>query len=156
VVAPVASVQEGTLPPAKAVAPIADAPQEGIVEDIAPVADTAEKVAPAPTPVKQEEAQKTPAPSAVASKAPQDSCAKAEEEANRAKGAVSEADQLFYLRRALRLCPNGADYHLQIGKVYSSLGRVEDAEYEFRQAAELDPANAAAKELLAQVQKGSH
>ncbi len=75
-------------------------------------------------------------------------CGKAEGEAERARSSVSEADQLFYYRRALRLCPNSPQYHLEIGKIYSTLGRKQDAEFEFRQVMEIEPKNSEAKSLL--------
>lgn len=80
-------------------------------------------------------------------------CGKAEGEAVRARASVSEADQLFYFRRALRLCPKSTQYHLEIGKIYSTLGRKEDAEFEFRQVLDLDPKNQEAKNLLGSTSK---
>lgn len=80
--------------------------------------------------------------------APSGQCSDAAEEASRAATASSDADKLFYLTRAIRLCPQNADYHVQIGKVYARIGRQQDAEFEFRQALDLDPANDdAAKQL---------
>jgi tetratricopeptide (TPR) repeat protein len=76
-------------------------------------------------------------------------CQKAEKEAGRAEKATSAADRLFYFRRALRFCPSEPVYHMEIGKVYQSIGRNEDAEYEFQQALELDPNLAEARDLLA-------
>jgi len=81
-------------------------------------------------------------------------CGKAQEEVERAKTSSSQADQLFYLRRALRLCPRNAHYHVQIGKVYASMGREEDAQYEFRQALDLEPGNAQAREALNHIKEG--
>lgn len=75
-------------------------------------------------------------------------CTKAAEEAERAAATTSNADKLFYLRRALRLCPKEAKYHLQAGEVYASIGRKDDAEFEFRRTIELDPENEAAHEQL--------
>ena len=75
-------------------------------------------------------------------------CTQAQQEAMKARNAVSDADKLFYYRRALRLCPERASYHLEIGRVYSSIGRLEDAKFEFRRALDLDPNNdEATKEL---------
>lgn len=68
-------------------------------------------------------------------------CTQAEQEVKRARNATSDADKLFYFRRALRLCPSHAGYHLETGRVYASIGRREDAESEFRQALDLDQNN---------------
>lgn len=80
-------------------------------------------------------------------------CGKAQEEVERAKSSSSQADQLFYFRRALRLCPRNAHYHVEIGKVYGSMGREEDAQYEFRQALDLEPGNTKAREALNQLKE---
>lgn len=66
-------------------------------------------------------------------------CANAADEVTKAGIATDTADKLFHLRRALRLCPDNADYHNRLGDVYLSLGRQADAEYEFREALRLDP-----------------
>lgn len=79
-------------------------------------------------------------------------CAKAEEEATRATSSTSDADRLFYFRRALRLCPTEVSYHLELGKIYSSLGRIEDAEHEFRQVLEIQPSNGEAKQQLGKLE----
>jgi tetratricopeptide (TPR) repeat protein len=75
-------------------------------------------------------------------------CQRADEEALRAKNSASEADQLFYFRRAIRLCPNEPRHHIQIGQVYAAIGRSEDAEGEFKKALELDPKSDDAKRQL--------
>ena len=66
-------------------------------------------------------------------------CERAEEEANRARTSTSEADRLFYLRRALRLCPKDANLHVELSRVFESIGRKDDAIYELKQAQQLDP-----------------
>lgn len=66
-------------------------------------------------------------------------CANAADEISKAGIATDSADKLFHLRRALRLCPDNADYHNRLGEVYLSLSRTSDAEYEFREALRLDP-----------------
>lgn len=66
-------------------------------------------------------------------------CANAAEEISKAGIATDTADKLFHLRRALRLCPDNADYHNRLGEVYLSLDRKSDAEYEFREALRLEP-----------------
>ena len=80
-------------------------------------------------------------------------CEKAESEAKRARSSSSQADKLFYLRRALRLCSTEARYHTEIATVYMDIGRDEDAEFEFRQALDLDPNNKAAIDQLSKLDK---
>ena len=75
-------------------------------------------------------------------------CHSAESEALRAKNATSDADKLFYLRRALRLCSTKPEFHVEIGRVYAALGRLEDAKSEFSKALELDPDNKDAQDEL--------
>ncbi len=79
-------------------------------------------------------------------------CTKAQEEAQRGRNSASQADQLFYFRRALRLCPNQADYHAEVGRVYREIGRTDDAEIELRKALDIDPRNNLAQEELTLMQ----
>ena len=76
------------------------------------------------------------------------SCKEAEAEAGRARAATSDADRLFYYRRALRLCSQEPAYHVELGKVYSAIGRKEDAQFEYNKALEVDPENEAAQDEL--------
>lgn len=76
-------------------------------------------------------------------------CMQAKEEAQRAASAKSEADQLFYYRRALRLCPDNPKYHLAIGRLYTAIGRNEDAQEEYKQVLKLEPSNLEAKQEMA-------
>jgi Flp pilus assembly protein TadD len=69
----------------------------------------------------------------------------------RAKNAVSDADRLFYYRRAVRLCSTEPGYHVEIGKLYINLGRIEDAKFEFKQAIDLDPSNQMARDQLSKL-----
>jgi Flp pilus assembly protein TadD len=62
--------------------------------------------------------------------------------------ASDNSDKLFHLRRALRLCPNSAPLHHELGKVYASMQRTKDAEGEFQQALSIDPSFSAAKKEL--------
>ena len=71
----------------------------------------------------------------------QNDCKDAIKEAERALQATSEADRLFYIRRAARLCPKEPTYHLELGKSYSSFGKNDDAKFEFKQAIDLYPNN---------------
>jgi len=66
-------------------------------------------------------------------------CANAADEISKAGISTDTADKLFHLRRALRLCPDNADYHNRLGEVYLTLDRKSDAEYEFREALRLEP-----------------
>ncbi len=77
-----------------------------------------------------------------------DSCAEAEQDRTAAQNAADSSDKLFHLRRALRLCPNNAQVHHEMGKVYLSMERKSDAELEFKQALDLDPSYAPAKQSL--------
>jgi hypothetical protein len=83
-----------------------------------------------------------------------DDCTRADQEYQRATTSISDADKLFYLRRALRLCAAKPNLHLATGRVYSKLGRVEDAEYEFRQVLDLEPSNSEASKELASLKQG--
>lgn len=116
----------------------------------------AEDLPPARKNIEQEEASKADSmvlDSPSGSFAPNDSdCKSAKAEADRASSTDSDADKLFYLRRAIRLCPKQIGYHMEIAKVYLNIGRVEDAEYEFRQVLEIEPGNAEAKKQLSSLE----
>ena len=75
-------------------------------------------------------------------------CSDAEAEATRARTAATDTDKIFYYRRALRLCNTKPNFHIEIGKVYSSIGRKEEAELEFSKALEIDPNNSEAQDEL--------
>ncbi len=66
-------------------------------------------------------------------------CKNAREEVQRAKVLDEPADKLFHYRRALRLCPDVAAFHNELGELYLLLDRAGDAEYEFSQALRIDP-----------------
>lgn len=78
-------------------------------------------------------------------------CAEAEVEAGKASAADEASDKLFHYRRALRLCPTHGEFHNGLGEVYLTLGRREDAEFEFKEALRLDPTLQAAENNLAQL-----
>lgn len=82
-----------------------------------------------------------------------DDCAKAADEIQSAERAPEAADRLFHYRRALRLCPQSADYHNRLGEAYLSLNRGADAEYEFKEALNIDPGFSPAKENLSSIKK---
>jgi tetratricopeptide (TPR) repeat protein len=75
-------------------------------------------------------------------------CKAALAERDLAVEASDNSDKLFHLRRALRLCPNSAPLHHELGKVYASMQRAKDAESEFQQALSIDPSFSAAKKEL--------
>jgi tetratricopeptide (TPR) repeat protein len=77
-----------------------------------------------------------------------DDCKKAQKEVSQGDSAADASDKLFHLRRALRLCPDNASYHNKLGEVYRSLNRTADAQFEFREALNIDPAFQAARENL--------
>ena len=75
-------------------------------------------------------------------------CKDAVKEAEHGLNASSDADRLFYLRRAARLCPTEPTYHVELGKLYGAIGKSDDAKYELRQAVDLDPNNQVARDEL--------
>jgi hypothetical protein len=83
------------------------------------------------------------------------SCSQADEEQMLATNSPDVSEKLFHLRRALRLCPNSAVAHHELGKVYLTLKRPADAEYEFKQALAVDPEFKAAAKSLNQLQSSS-
>lgn len=66
-------------------------------------------------------------------------CVQAEGEISKASASSELADKLFHYRRALRLCPDNPSYHNGLGEIYLSLNRRNDAEFEFREALNLNP-----------------
>jgi len=82
-------------------------------------------------------------------------CEEASAESSRAAAASEEADKLFHLRRALRLCPNNASFHHELGVLYASMKRNSDAEHEFKKALSLDPSFESARESLEQVTRSN-
>lgn len=66
-------------------------------------------------------------------------CGTADQEYRKGQSATESADRLFHIRRAIRLCPSSPKYHNELGKLYQSMKRSKDAEYEFRQALNIDP-----------------
>lgn len=71
-------------------------------------------------------------------------CQVAQQEHSKAARLSDNADRLFHIRRALRLCPNNADFHNSLGEVYLALNRQSDAEFEFKEALKLEPGHTAA------------
>lgn len=75
-------------------------------------------------------------------------CSDAATEVAKANDSDLSADKLFHLRRALRLCPNIAAYHVALASLYKKLGRAGDAAYEFHEALRIDPNDAQARASL--------
>ena len=81
-------------------------------------------------------------------------CAEGKEAREAAASASDNSDKLFHLRKALRLCPNSADTHYELGQAYLQMDRAADASYEFKQALSINPGYAAAKESLKELDQG--
>ena len=97
----------------------------------------------------QPEKLSEPTPAKVLAQVPASSeCSQANDEVNQAAQTNEAADKLFHYRRALRLCPDNASYHNGLGEVYLSLGRREDAEFEFREALNREPDLKSARQNL--------
>lgn len=75
-------------------------------------------------------------------------CAQAKVEVESAKSTEVIADKLFYYRKALRLCPDSAEYHNGLGEVFLILNRKEDAIYEFKEALKINPSLDIAKKNI--------
>jgi len=75
-------------------------------------------------------------------------CGQAEQEHGKALSASESSDQLFHLRRSLRLCPQKAKYHLALGDLYKKLKRESDAKFEYNEALNVEPGNTEAKQQL--------
>jgi tetratricopeptide (TPR) repeat protein len=80
-------------------------------------------------------------------------CQQAVEEEANADRATEPSQQLFHLRRALRLCPEDARFHVALGKTYASMKRDEDASFEFREALRIDSSYAPALQALEELNK---
>lgn len=123
-------------------------------------------IPPTPTPHGAAESVITPTPSAEVKDSPKGvitesggknasgECSQAAQEIAKS-GQVSEpAEKLFHYRRALRLCPADARYHIHLGDHYRSLNRFADASFEYKEALALDPKNAEAKERIENLKNG--
>lgn len=138
-------MQSETLPPVNANLEEKDLAQE--LKTTAPAKKVAEK-APVVEPVIEESVAKNqPSPESPAS------CEESKEERESASNASEGSDKLFHLRRALRLCPQSAETHYELGKVYLSMDRAVDASYEFKQALASDPSYGPAKESLQELEQ---
>jgi len=81
-------------------------------------------------------------------------CEEGKEAREVAASASDNSDKLFHLRKALRLCPNSAETHYDLGKAYLGMDRAADANYEFKQALSIDPSYKAAQESLKELDQG--
>jgi hypothetical protein len=133
------STGESSAKAAKAAAPKAElAKPDTVKSEIAP---TLKKVEPTPT--------------SVAPPAGQAGCKEAVKEAERGLKSSSDADRLFYLRRASRLCPGEPTYHVELGRMLSSLGKYNEAKQELKHALTLDPKNQTARDELGILENSS-
>ena len=81
-------------------------------------------------------------------------CEEGKEARDAAANASDDSDKLFHLRKALRLCPNSAETHYDLGKAYLRMDRAADANYEFKQALSIDPSFEPARESLKDLDQG--
>jgi hypothetical protein len=88
------------------------------------------------------------------SELPSAECKKASKERDLAAQTEEHSSKLFHIRRALRLCPNSAPLHHDLGQLYLSMDRAKDAEDEFKQALIIDPNFSASKRSLSTILKG--
>ncbi len=79
-----------------------------------------------------------PVQNAASSSINKKSCTDAQPEIQKAESAQDAGDKLFHYRRALRICPEDPDTHVRIGDLYLSLGRKEDALFEYEEAKKLN------------------
>jgi tetratricopeptide (TPR) repeat protein len=81
-------------------------------------------------------------------------CEEGKEAREAAANSSDDSDKLFHLRKALRLCPNSAETHYDLGKAYLHMDRAADASYEFKQSLSIDPSFKAAQESLKEMDQG--
>ena len=118
-------------------------------------ADTAKaEVVPAKAEASKEAVKETTTAKAATQAEPAGGCAEGKEARDAAASASDNSDKLFHLRKALRLCPNSAETHYELGQAYLHMDRAADASYEFKQALSINPGYAAAKESLKELDQG--
>lgn len=83
-------------------------------------------------------------------------CESAGSEEAKAQSAKEPADRLFYLRRAIRLCPTNAGYHKSLADEYVELGRNEDAKASYQDALKLDPSLSDVKKSMAAISSNTY
>jgi hypothetical protein len=99
-------------------------------------------------PLVEEQTEELSETTRVVEQEPQSSCEDTTTEQRAARAAADPSDKLLHLRKALRLCPDSAELHHELGKVYSSMNRSADASSEFEEALRVDPTFKAAKSAL--------
>lgn len=147
---PTTTTTTTALLPIKSSAPVGKGIEE---KDLASAASI--KTQPAPVEAAPVEAVKEPTTAKVV-EAPQATggCAEGKEARDAAAAASDDSDKLFHLRKALRLCPQSAETHYELGKAYLHMSRAADANYEFKQALSIDPSFKPAQESLKEVDQG--
>jgi cytochrome c-type biogenesis protein CcmH/NrfG len=69
-------------------------------------------------------------------------CRDATKEFEKASKQSTNSDRLFRYRKALRMCPENANFHVGLAKFYHQVfDRTGDAAYEYHEALKLDPNN---------------
>lgn len=81
-------------------------------------------------------------------------CGQASQEIEKSNQVSEPAEKLFHFRRALRLCPSDARYHVHLGDHYRSLKRLADANFEYKEALALDPSNTEVKQKVEELKNG--
>jgi hypothetical protein len=81
-------------------------------------------------------------------------CSQAAQEIEKSVQVSEPSEKLFHYRRALRLCPSDARYHINLGDHYRSLNRFADASFEYKEALALDPKSAVAKDRMEKLKNG--
>jgi len=81
-------------------------------------------------------------------------CEEAREEFRQGSALQENSDKLFHFRRALRLCPEDPTIQNAMGELYVSLGRIDDAQYQFQEALRIEPTYQTARQNLANLSSG--
>jgi len=81
-------------------------------------------------------------------------CVEAREEFRQGSALQENSDKLFHYRRALRLCPEDPAIQNAMGELYVSLGRIDDAQYQFQEALRIEPGYQTARQNLANLSSG--
>jgi len=81
-------------------------------------------------------------------------CEESKQVREAATSATDDSEKLFHLRKALRLCPNSAETHYEMGKTYLNMDRAADANYEFKQALSINPGHKEARQSLEELDQG--
>jgi tetratricopeptide (TPR) repeat protein len=134
----------------KSSAPVGKGIEEKDLASAASMKTQAEPVEPAPV----EAVKESTTAKVVESTQAIGGCAEGKEARDAAAAASDDSDKLFHLRKALRLCPQSAETHYELGKAYLHMSRAADANYEFKQALSIDPSFKPAQESLKEVDQG--